>query len=148
MGTPGVLGLGVDVVAMARFQRLLQRKNGGARFVDRLSRRILHPVHELPVFAEHYRNNDERRCVALLAGSWGAKEALFKSLDREDQRKFLFNRWYRYYSEEGRPHIKGDGYTRTNEEFLLSVSHDGGVVFATVLRQRTNSVGDGEDGGN
>lgn len=132
----GVLGLGVDVVAMARFQGLLRRqKSGGEGFVDRLSRRILHEEHELPMFAEHLRKNDDKRCVALLAGSWAAKEALFKTLDREDQKRFRFNRWYRYYSDEGRPHIGGDNYSRSDEEFLLSISHDAGVVFATVLRQ-------------
>ncbi|EER32987.1 conserved hypothetical protein [Candida tropicalis MYA-3404] len=124
------LGLGVDIINSSRFQRLLTSKT--TSFSQRLSKRILHPKHELPRF-ESMTNS---RQVQFLTGSWAAKEAVFKTLDIEDQKKFSFNQWYRYHDPNGKPFIWNDNYGLRDEEFHLSISHDDSLIIATVLRQR------------
>ncbi|RCK63303.1 Holo-[acyl-carrier-protein] synthase [Candida viswanathii] len=124
------LGLGVDLIKSSRFERLLTAKT--TSFSQRLSKRILHPTHELPRFD----SMTPQRQVQFLTGSWAAKEAVFKTLDIADQEKFNFNEWYRYHDSKGKPFIWNDGYAAPDEEFHLSISHDDSLVIATVLRQR------------
>lgn len=131
-----VLGIGVDILKTSRFHRLLTKQlSDGSQFVSRLSARVLHPVHELPKFEEHWKNNNIEKCIALIAGSWSAKEAVYKTLDSEVQQVFQFKHWYRFYNDRGKPFVGSDDY-RGDEEFLISVSHDDGVMVANVIRQR------------
>ncbi|EMG49578.1 acpS Holo-[acyl-carrier-protein] synthase [Candida maltosa Xu316] len=125
-----ILGIGVDIIKSSRFERLLTSKS--TTFASRLSKRILHPVHELPKF----ESMNAQRQVQYLTGSWASKEAVFKTLDIELQKKFIFNEWYRSHDSNGKPFIKCDEYPLANEEFLLSISHDDSLVIATVLRQK------------
>lgn len=106
-----------------RFSRLLAK---GKPFSDRLCQRILHP-RELAKF----RDLRSEAAARYLAGSWAAKEAVFKTLDESDQKTFEFNKWYKY-SVGKKPSIGTDG---AKDVFLLSVSHDNDMLIATVLRQ-------------
>ncbi|ODV77436.1 4'-phosphopantetheinyl transferase [Suhomyces tanzawaensis NRRL Y-17324] len=122
------LGIGVDVVHTPRFQRILARNDD---YVARFMARILHPS-ERPRFVE----SPPAQQINQLSGAWAAKEALFKTLDPVDQKRFQFNQWYRHYNPQGKPFIRNDHYQHKDEEFLLSVSHDGEVLVANVLRQK------------
>lgn len=121
MKIPVVVGLGVDVTHILRFSRLLGRPNA-ARFI----RRILHPTECARLSSLH-----ESLRPRYVAGCWAAKEALFKTLDAKKQREFTFKQWRRQ-TEDGKPVISGDH----PDQFLLSISHDGDVLVATVLRQK------------
>lgn len=118
-----VLGIGVDVVRVSRILRLLENTKKG-RFIQR----VLHPSE-----VKNFHNHDNETVARYVAGCWAAKEAVFKTLDPKDQKKFQFKRWYRY-SEAGRPYIGFD--EKMADEFLLSISHDGDILVATVLRQK------------
>ncbi|KAK6459194.1 4'-phosphopantetheinyl transferase superfamily [Scheffersomyces xylosifermentans] len=124
------LGIGVDIVRTSRFSDILQRDH---RLVNRFIARILNEKHEIPRFRE--LTNIEQR-IPFVAGSWAAKEAVFKTLDPEDQKKFQFKNWYRSHDSLGKPYIRSDDYTTEDEEFLLSISHDEDVLVANVMRQR------------
>lgn len=131
------LGIGVDIIKTNRFKELLLSKGKlNSRFTSRISSRILHPEFELPKFNEFKDNNKLNECISLISGSWASKEAVYKTLDDEYQRQFQFKNWYRYYNEQGKPFIRSDFYKKKNEEFQLSVSHDDGLLVATVLRQK------------
>lgn len=129
-----VLGIGVDIVNSVRFERLLTAKSSS--FGTRLSKRILHPEHELPLFQQMH----SQRQVQYLTGSWAAKEALFKTLDLNSQKEFNFNQWYRFHDSNGKPFIWNDRYKLSDEEFHLSISHDDSLVIATVLRQKVYQI--------
>ncbi|KAF3994074.1 hypothetical protein FT663_00094 [Candidozyma haemuli var. vulneris] len=118
-----ILGLGVDLVHLSRFTRLLSK---GEPFVKRLCGRILHPneLSQLPSL-------NTSAATRYLAGSWAAKEAVFKTLDERDQQTFQFNQWYKY-KVGNRPAIASD---TTKDSFMLSISHDNDMLIATVLRQ-------------
>lgn len=97
-----------------------------------------------------------QRAAKYLATTWACKEALYKSLDFKDQKSCRFNKWhktYQYSPSEQQKHIEtpetliesrfkkptlyNEQYFKNhaNEAFLLSISHDGDYVTATVLRQ-------------
>lgn len=118
-----VVAIGIDIVRISRISHLL------AKSKSRFLQRVLHPS-ELEVYS---KLPDIRR-AQYVAGSWAAKEALFKTLDTSAQKSFQFKDWYRF-AQEKRPFIGREGWD-TNEEFLLSISHDGDMLVATVLRQR------------
>lgn len=117
-----VLGIGVDLVKVSRIATLVS-----GRHSTHFLQRVLHPS-ELAVL----RTLDELSHSQYVAGCWAAKEAVYKTLDAPAQRAFEFRKWYRY-AVNGRPAIALDGVT---DEFLLSISHDDGMLVATVLRQR------------
>lgn len=123
------LGIGVDIVKRSRFKRLLSKNPA---FSVRLTQRILHPIHE----AHRFKNMNNERQVQYIAGSWAAKEAVFKTLTPNEQEQFNFNDWYRYHDNNGKPFIWNDNFKVENDEFHLSVSHDEDYIVATVLRQR------------
>lgn len=125
------VGIGMDIINCRRFDRLLSLK--GSSFASRLSKRLLHPIHELPRF-ESIATNSQR--VQFISGSWAAKEAVFKTLDSESQKLFLFKEWYKSNDKRGKPFISSDKYDSEDEQFLLTITHDADFVAATVLRQR------------
>ncbi|CAI5757286.1 unnamed protein product [Candida verbasci] len=121
------IGIGIDIINITRFERLLEK---GGTFTNRLSKRILHPNELLK-----FNKLNGKRKIEFITGSWASKEALFKTLDIEDQKQFNFNQWYRSYNNHGKPFIWNDAYFK-NEEFHLSLSHDSSFIIATVLRQK------------
>lgn len=122
------IAIGIDIVRCNRFRHILTTRN--AAYIQRLGQRILHPRHELPLMD----NSDIDKSTRVLAGSWAVKEAVYKTLDSEHQKQFQFNKWYRSYDDRGKPSVGSDLYTR-NEDFLMSMSHDGDILVATVLRK-------------
>lgn len=129
-----VLGIGVDILRMSRFEHILLNRNN--QYIMRLSKRILHKEKELPKFQQLLQEKKIDQCVKYISGSWASKEAVFKTLELQDQKLFAFKDWYRYYNESGKPHIRNDKYGNS-EQFLLSLSHDGDILIANVLRQCT-----------
>lgn len=132
-----VLGLGVDIVKVSRFRKLIESRGGvGNSFTERFARRILHPKKELIVFQQLGKRKNITEVVHLLAGAWATKEATFKTLDPIYQKGFVFCDWYRFYDSSGKPRVGCENYNLKDEEFLLSISHDGGILIGTVLRQK------------
>lgn len=122
-----IVGVGIDVVDVARFGTVLER-------TPSIRERLFTPAErELP--------------VESLAGRFAVKEALAKALgspgglvwtDAEVQR-----------GEHGAPRLMVRGTVaafaarRGAEEFLVSISHDGGIATAIVLAQASGASASG-----
>lgn len=143
MRVTNTIALGVDVIRISRFGDMIHKRGIDSLFVDKLSSRILHNTHELPAFRGLIGKNDFSGSIRYLAGNWAMKEAIYKTLDPEDQGQFLFNQWFKLYDERGKPTISNEEYhkQRKEEEFLLSISHDEDVLMASVLRQEVRFLG-------
>ncbi|CAN6607370.1 hypothetical protein TRVA0_003S02894 [Trichomonascus vanleenenianus] len=120
------VGLGHDIVKTARMARIVGNKS----ILHRFCRRVLHPVYEKPILDRA----DEAYKIQMLASTWAAKEALFKSLSAEEQQNCVFSEWYRSVNPGTRTLVNAEYQARTGESFLVSVSHDGDYTSATVLR--------------
>lgn len=118
--------IGVDILRTARIGQILAGKTR-----DRFVRKILHP-------SEISRMTQAPDHVQFVASTFSVKEALFKTLDRQDQKLFEFKEWSRDVDDvTGRRLITNPGYRlMTHEEFVVSVSHDGDYTVANVLRRR------------
>ncbi|CUM65244.1 uncharacterized protein PRCAT00002876001 [Priceomyces carsonii] len=127
-----ILGIGVDIIKIGRFKHILVNKND--KYIERLTQRILHVDHELPQFKKLILSNELNKCANMLSGSWAAKEAVFKTLDHSDQIKFQFKEWYRSSDKHGKPSIFCDRYDKSDEEFMLSISHDNDMLIANAVR--------------
>lgn len=118
-----VKAIGVDIVKVLRIAKILQSSRK-----DRFLRRVLHEeerllLGQLPSF---------KKLLEYIAGSWAAKEAVFKTLDTVDQKQFQFKDWCRY-KKDGKPYIRRDP-PDMRSEFLLLISHDEDHLIAMVLR--------------
>lgn len=122
MKLPITRAVGVDLIKVLRIDSILARKTG-----PRFLQRVLHPSERI-----HVESLAASSRALYVAGCWATKEAIFKTLESNDQLRFVFNHWYRYL-KNGRPLIGCD--QSLSEEFQLSISHDGGFLVATVLRQ-------------
>ncbi|WEJ94186.1 mitochondrial holo-[acyl-carrier-protein] synthase [Yamadazyma tenuis] len=91
----------------------------------------------MPVFSQLSISNHSKS-MSFLAGSWAIKEAIYKTLDSQDQKSFTFKEWFRIYDERGKPVVCSDTYSKNNEEFLLSISHEDDVLIASVIRQQVS----------
>lgn len=135
-----IRGIGVDLVQISRFTAILSKHGVDSGYSRRFVRRVLHPK-ELPLFAA-LADELLDHSVRYIAGSWAAKEAVFKTLDSTEQARFQFKDWYRT-SNTCKPGIERDPSSHdpsshdpsSHDQFLLSISHDGGMLVATVLRQ-------------
>lgn len=123
-----VLGIGNDIVQTSRIRSIAE-----SNLLSRFARRMLHRDHELPLL-EKYKTIDQK--TRFLASTWAAKEAMYKSLVPTEQKQCRFNQWYRTRNELGQRTIVEDGYLQrnVNEQFLLTVSHDGDYTTAFVMR--------------
>lgn len=150
-----VIGIGVDIINVQRFKHLVQKHGVHSSYVNRLALRILNHKHEYPKFQklqsvvnqQHTSDNTNTvavavdKCAHVFAGSWAAKEALFKTLDVSQQKQFEFKNWYKTNDSNGKPSISWDVESGMNIEpkcniFMLTISHDKDLLIATVLRQR------------
>ncbi len=132
-----VLRLGTDLHRLNRFAEILQRNGPLTAFkTTRFSERILHPTNELPSFQEHIKSNDIEKCSKILSGAWCVKEAIYKTLDDDDQKNFIMSEWYKKNDLRGRPIIGNENYAmkHPDEEFQCSISHDGEYMSSVVLR--------------
>jgi len=112
-----IVGLGIDVVAISRFEEALERSPG---------------------FLERVFTPDERaRSTASLAARWAAKEALAKALGSPGGLNWQDAEVVSEAS--GRPtlHVRGTVAARAAElgiaTFHLSLSHDAGIASAVVI---------------
>lgn len=136
-----VKGIGTDLVSVQRFEQLLLKRSANHMF--KFSNRFLNTNYELPFFVQIYNNSntsDKQRIqllAQLLSTSWCLKELCYKSLSMEQQRKFRFKEWYKSNDKYGKPLISHENKNGDfdNDQFLVSLSHDGGFVTSTVLRQ-------------
>ncbi|GMM50021.1 hypothetical protein DASB73_009790 [Starmerella bacillaris] len=136
-----VLGVGVDVVRTSRFAEILKRS---PTILDRISKRILHPVEHT-----NYQSSSQARQLQILASTWAVKEATFKSLSIGDQRRFKFAEWRRVNRLHGYEMIQTILQPQENDKpsvikeviredrILVSTSHDGDYTIANALRQTT-----------
>lgn len=114
-----IVGVGIDVVDVARFTRTLERTPG---VVDRL---FTSSERELPVLS--------------LAGRFAAKEALAKSLGSPPGLRWLDACVRR--GPHGAPIIEVSGSVAGRADELgvtdlhVSISHDGGVAMAVVMAE-------------
>lgn len=123
-----IVGIGVDVVDVARFERTLVR-------TPALRERLFTPVErELP--------------VESLAGRFAVKEALAKALGSPGGLAWADAETRR--GPHGAPVLVVSGTVaecaaqRGADEFLVSISHDGGIATAMVLAQsRAGTSGGG-----
>lgn len=115
-----IVGLGVDVVDLARFERAVGR-------TPRLRERL---------FAESERALPLRS----LAGRFAAKEALVKALGGDEGLHFVD--LVITAGDNGAPEFAIDGRlahvlsARRIDALHVSMSHDGGVAMATVIAER------------
>ncbi|MGC4175964.1 holo-ACP synthase [Demequina sp.] len=116
-----ILGLGIDVVAISRFEESLQRSPG---FLERV-----------------FTPAERERSIASLAARWAAKEALAKALGSPGGLNWQDAE---VVSEpSGRPTlvVRGTVAARAAElgivTFHLSLSHDAGIASAVVVAEGT-----------
>jgi holo-[acyl-carrier protein] synthase len=114
-----IVGVGIDVVDVARFEQSLQRTPGLT----------------LRLFTEAERHLP----INSLAASFAAKEALAKSLGAPAGLRWT-DAWVRR-DEEGRPHLHVEGTVADRVAELgvaslhVSLSHDAGIASAVVVAE-------------
>jgi holo-[acyl-carrier protein] synthase len=124
-----IVGIGVDVVDLARFERALDR-------TPTLTSRIFADV--------ELRSGSRVLPLRSLAGRFAAKEALIKALG--DSTGVRWHDMQVVSSESGNPHLQLSGGAAVIADRLganalhLSMSHDGGVAIAYVIAERTIGV--------
>ncbi|MEV4433542.1 holo-ACP synthase [Streptomyces sp. NPDC049555] len=120
-----IVGVGIDVAEIERFDAALQRTPGMA---DRLF-----------VERERYLPSGERRGIASLAARFAAKEALAKALGAPPG--LLWTDAEVTTDDRGRPGLVVSGTVAAAAEALgvrswhLSLSHDAGVASAVVIAE-------------
>lgn len=122
-----MIGIGIDVVPVARVQEMLDR------FGDRALQRLFTPT-------EIARAKDLAHMVLFLAGRLAAKEAAYKALSAEGAD--LGIGWQSIEVEkldDGRPQLILTGPALARFKALgakrahVSLSHDGGIAAAVVM---------------
>lgn len=115
-----IVGLGIDVVAIERFEEAVNRSPG---FVERV-----------------FTPSERERGTASLAARWAAKEALAKALGAPGGLN-----WHDaevVTEESGRPTLAVRGTVAARAAalgittFHLSLSHDAGIASAVVIGER------------
>ena len=115
-----IVGVGIDVVDIERFQEVLQRT---PRLVERL---FTEPERGLP--------------PASMAARFAAKEAVAKSLGAPIGLRWLDATVHSW--DDGRPHLVVTGTVAARaaelkvDSFHLSLSHDAGIASAVVVAER------------
>lgn len=119
-----ILGVGVDLVDLARFERAASRT---PRLLERL-------------FAESEQWHDgRRRSLASLAARFAAKEALIKAVGDSTGMRWhdmrVVSNELRNPSFELHGNIAAIAESRGIDTFHLSMSHDGGLAIAYVIAE-------------
>ena len=133
-----IVGIGVDVVDLARFERAATRT---PKVIDRLFAQSEQGKKSEPCSASEPGSEDRILSLRSLAGRFAAKEALIKALGSSDD-----VRWHdlRVISDEhGNPSFAlGGGVAaraaaRGISHFHLSITHDAGIAMAFVVAEST-----------
>ncbi|PKQ26653.1 MAG: holo-ACP synthase [Actinobacteria bacterium HGW-Actinobacteria-4] len=115
----GIVGIGIDVVAIARFEEALERSPG---FLDR----VFTPAER------HLGHNS-------LAARWAAKEALAKALGAPGGLSWQDAEIIREEGGKPRLDVRGSVADRAQvlgvARFHLSLSHDAGIASAVVIAE-------------
>ena len=118
-----ILGIGVDLVDLARFETHILEN-------PRLGDRLFHPSEQ------HYE-------MRQLAGSFAAKEALVKALGGPDG--LTWAELYVIRDNAGKPWLEAEGASAQRireagvDKLHLSISHDGGMLTAYVIAEAAAS---------
>jgi holo-[acyl-carrier protein] synthase len=121
-----IIGVGIDVVDVSRFEATLRRTPG-------LTPRL-------------FTDTERRLPAASLAARFAAKEALAKALGAPVGMRWLDAEVVR--GADGRPHLLMTGTVAARADALgarrthLSMSHDAGIASAVVLVEGGAQVGD------
>jgi holo-[acyl-carrier protein] synthase len=122
-----IVGVGIDVVPVERFQDALRRTDG-------LARRLFTP-------AELVTASGQPRSAESLAARFAAKEALAKALGAPGG--MLWTDAEVGTDANGRPYLSVTGTVAARaaelgvQHWHVSLSHDGGIASATVIAERT-----------
>lgn len=138
-----IINIGTDLHKLSRFTEILKRNGPLSAFkTKRFSERVLNKTHEMPLFEKYISMNDIENCSKILSVSWCVKESIYKTLDDADQTNFKMSDWYKINDERGRPIIGNENYKllHPNEEFICSISHDGGLITSFIIRQSMCNV--------
>lgn len=120
-----IVGLGVDVVDVARFERAVTR-------TPALKPRLFAPE-------ELVRSDGQERGLHSLAARFAAKEAAFKALGAHSGMRWVD--LVVVQAADGDPQLEVRGTAATQAASIgarrlhLSMSHDGGVATATVIAE-------------
>lgn len=123
-----IVGIGVDVAQIARFERL-ERKYG-ERFLGRVYHSLERQILEQFV---------EARRAEFLAGRFACKEAAKKALGEFPSRGVGWKEIFVLNRPSGQPEIYFEGRTAKLAQELgvcaghVSISHDGGLAVAQVI---------------
>lgn len=113
----GIVGVGIDVVAIARFEEAVERS---PHFVDRI-----------------FTTTERTLGPHSLAARWAAKEALAKALGAPGNLKWHDAEVVREKGGRPRLEVRGSVARRAEElgivRFHLSLSHDAGIASAVVI---------------
>ena len=110
--------IGVDIV---KIERIVAVAGSNRIFSDR----------EIQ-YAEKFKNKLEH-----YAGFYACKEALFKALQDEEQKKVKFNEISVEHNDNGRPFVCLLGQTKKTlegKDFEVSISHDGDYAIAIIKK--------------
>lgn len=115
-----IVGLGIDVVAISRFEEALERSPG---FLERV-----------------FTPSERERGTASLAARWAAKEALAKALGAPGGLNWHDAEVVAEASGKPTLKVRGTIAARAAElgitTFHLSLSHDAGIASAVVIGER------------
>lgn len=120
-----IVGIGVDLVDLARFEQHILDN-------PRLSERLFHSSEQ------HFE-------MRQLAGSFAAKEALVKALGGPDG--LTWNELYVQRDNAGKPWLEAEGRSAQAlreaavDKLHLSISHDGGMLTAYVIAESLGEKG-------
>jgi len=120
-----ILGIGVDLVDLARFQEHILEN-------PRLAERLFHP-------------SEQHLEMRQLAGSFAAKEALVKALGGSDGLSWAELKVTR--DNAGKPWLDAEGGSARRlaeagvDKLHLSISHDGGMLTAYVIAESLGAKG-------
>jgi holo-[acyl-carrier protein] synthase len=129
-----ILGIGVDLVEVARLGRALDR------FGEKLLSRLFHGSE-----AAHCGNRRDR--AECLAGIFAAKEAFLKALGTGLAQGVKWLDMEVIWNKDNSPHLRVGGRAREimtglgAGDSLVSISHDGGFALAMVLLQSRQERG-------
>ncbi|KAK9325673.1 4'-phosphopantetheinyl transferase superfamily [Lipomyces orientalis] len=127
-----IRGVGIDLVHVPRIAALLSRKPA---YLAKFTRRVLHE-NEYNRAVSMIENRERHNL--FIARCWSIKEALFKSLDESRQSGFQMRDWNTIHASSPKPIVSG-GLIRNDEDFFVSVTHDGEYVLAAVIRGQSDN---------
>lgn len=132
-----IYGIGNDIVDLARFKNILDKHS--SQFLSKYF-----STGEITYAQSHTKKFTEK-----IASAWAVKEATAKALGTGIASGVCLRDIELTHAENGKPYITLYGIAHNKAQklahdqqydILVSISHDAGLIFATVLIQYKNSV--------